>query len=113
MLKSLKNIAGKLKSSPVFSENSPKVNTFLLLLLISYFVVGADLSKEIARERGEFKFFAAVLTESNTVDTFAYLDFMAVDLPLIGEIVHTLFIPPTSDVVELHRSRAPPQNPPI
>jgi hypothetical protein len=108
LLKSLKNIAGKFKSSPVFSENSPKVNTFLFLLIVSYFVVGADLSKEIARERGEFKFFAAILTQSNTVDTFSYLDYLLVDPPIIGEVINLLFIPPTGDITELHRSRAPP-----
>jgi len=83
------------------------VNSILLLLLISYFVVGADLSKEIARERGEFKFFTAILSESNTVDSFAYLDFMLIDPPVIGEIIHIHFTPQTSDVIELYRSRAP------
>ena len=94
----------------MISGNSSNVNTILILLLVSYFVVGADLSKEMARERGEFKFFAGILTESNTVDTFAYLDFMNIDPPVIGEIKFIHFTPPISDVVEINRSRAPPFN---
>lgn len=108
MIDFIKNITGKIKSSPLISWNSPKINSLLLLLLISYFVVGADLSKEIARERGEFKFFTAIISNSNTVDTFAYLDFMLIDPPVIGEVIHIHFSPPTSDVIEPYSSRAPP-----
>lgn len=108
LVKLYKNITGKISSSPIISGNSSNVNTILILLLVSYFVVGADLSKEMARERGEFKFFAGILTESNTVDTFAYLDFMLIDPPVIGEVFYIHFNPPISEVVELNRSRAPP-----
>lgn len=108
MIDFIKNITGKIKSSPLISGNSPKMNTLLLLLLISYFVVGADLSKEIARERGEFKFFTAILSGSNTVDTFAYLDFMLIDPPVIGEVIQIHFSPPISEVIEPYSSRAPP-----
>jgi hypothetical protein len=103
-----KNITEKISSSPIISGNSPNVNTILLLLLVSYFIVGADLSKEMARERGEFKFFAGILTESNTVDSFAYLDFMLIDPPVVGEVIYIHFSPPLSDVAETNRSRAPP-----
>lgn len=98
----------KLKSSPVFAENSSSVNSILLLFFISYFIVGADLSKEIARERGEFKFFASILTQSNTVDTFSYLDFLITDPPVIGEIQLINIISSVSNVEELYRGRAPP-----
>ena len=108
LVKLCRNIAEKINSSPIVSGNSPNVNTILLLLFVSYFVVGADLSKEMARERGEFKFFSGILTESNTVDTFAYLDLMHIDPPVIGEIIFIDFSPPINDVVELNRSRAPP-----
>lgn len=99
---------GKLKSSTIFTENSSTVNSILFLFFISYFIVGADLSKEIARERGEFKFFAGILTQSNTVDTFSYLDFLIIDPPVIGEIQLINIIPSVSNVEELYRGRSPP-----
>ncbi len=111
MIRLFRNISKSLSSSPLISWNSPNVNTILFLLLVSYFIVGADLSKEIASERGEFKFFAGILTESNTVDSFAYLDFMLIDPPVIGEVIYIHFGPPLSDVAETNRSRAPPFNP--
>lgn len=99
---------GKIKTSPFISENSRTVNSILFLFIVSYFIVGADLSKEIARERGEFKFFAGILTQSNTVDTFAYLDFLTVDPPVIGEVGELLLITPRNDVIDFPKNKAPP-----
>ena len=108
----IKNISEKIKSSPLISGNSPNVNAILLLLFAAYFIVGADLSKEIARERGEFKFFQGILTESNPIDSFEYLDFLIAAQPVIGEVGLVHFIPPKNDVTELYSGRAPPENPP-
>lgn len=101
----------KLKTSSVFAENSSTVNSILLLFFISYFIVGADLSKEIARERGEFKFFAGILTQSNTVDIFSYLDFLITDPPVIGELQLINIIPSVNNVEELYSGRSPPTLP--
>lgn len=49
-------------------ENSPAVNKLLFLLLISYFIVGADLGKEIAKDRDEIGFITAVIEESIHTD---------------------------------------------
>jgi hypothetical protein len=103
------NISGKIDSSPAIAQNSRSVNLILFLFLISYFIVGADLSKEIARERGEFKFFTAILTSSQTVDTFFYLDYLVTDPPLVGKVIDENFIPKQFDDAEPYRSRAPPQ----
>lgn len=105
-----KNITDRIKTCPVFSGNSPNVNAILILFFAAYFVVGADLSKEIARERGEFKFFQGILTESNTIDSFEYLDFLIAAQPIIGKVGHESIIPPKNDVTKLCRGRAPPEN---
>lgn len=82
------------------------VKVILILFYLSTFTVGIDLSKDMAK--GEFEFFEGVLTGSVTIDTFAYLDFLVIDPPIIGEIIKLNFIPPSSDVVEVYRGRAPP-----
>ncbi len=106
MLKPSQNIWQKIKSSLVPHEISPPVKAILVLFYVSIFTVGIDLSKDMAK--GEFEFFEGVLTETQTIDTFAYLDFMITDPPFIGEVQEILYIPPTSDVVKLYQSRAPP-----
>ncbi len=108
MINFFKNIIGKIKTSPFNSENSRTVNSILFLLFVSYFIVGADLSKEIARERGEFKFFAGILTNSNTVDTFAYLDFLTVNPPVVGEVRLLHLITPGNYVIDFPKNKAPP-----
>lgn len=108
-MKPPQNTWQKIKTTLVPADLSPAVKAILVLFYISIFTVGIDLSKDMAK--GEFEFFEGVLTESNTVDTFAYLDHLVFDPPLIGVALHTQYIPPASDVVELNRSRAPPENP--
>jgi len=106
LFKSIGNIKRKIKSSQFFIENSRTVDWILILLFVSFFVVGADLTKEMAK--GEFIFFACILTETQTVDTNAIYDFLKFDPPVVGVINIVKFIPPKSDVSELYRGRAPP-----
>jgi hypothetical protein len=88
---------------------SPSVKTILVLFYISVGTVGIDLSKDMAK--GEFEYFEGILTESNTIDSFAHLDYLTIDPPFIGVVLQVQYIPPTSDVVQLYRSRAPPVPP--
>ena len=111
MLKSPQNIWQRIKSSLLPPGLSPSVKAILILFYVSIFTVGIDLSKDMAK--GEFEYFEGVLTETQTIDTFAYLDFMVIDPPVIGEAQEVHYIPPTSDVAELYQSRAPPINPGI
>lgn len=109
MLRKIGNIKRRIKSTPLFRENSGIVDTILILLFISFFVVGADLTKEMAK--GEFIFFACILTESQTADAAAIIDSLKIDPPIIGVINFVNFIPPKSDVSEIYRGRAPPALP--
>lgn len=103
------NIRRKIKSTPLFVENSGLVDALLILLFISFFVVGADLTKEMAK--GEFVFFACILTETQTADAAAIIDSLKIDPPVIGVISIISFVPPKSDVSEIYRGRAPPELP--
>lgn len=103
------NIAKKIKSSPLFIQNSRAVDWILILLFVSFFLVGADLTKEMAK--GEFVFFACILTETQTLDTFSVFDALKFDPPIIGIVSVLRFIPPTSDVSEIYLGRAPPLPP--
>jgi len=103
------NIARKIKSTPLFVNNSRAVDWILILLFVSFFVVGADLTKEMAK--GEFVFFACILTETQTIDTFSIFDALKIDPPIIGVVNVLSFIPPKSDVTEIYRGRAPPLPP--
>lgn len=106
MITSVRNIAGKIKATPLFNKNSRPVDWILVLLFVSFFVVGADLTKEMAK--GEFVFFACILTESQTIDTFAVYDALKFDPPVLGVVSVLGYIPPKSDVSEIYRGRAPP-----
>lgn len=103
------NIAKKIKSTPLFRQNSRPVDWILILLFVSFFVVGADLTKEMAK--GEFVFFACILTETQTIDTFSIYDALKFDPPVIGVVSVLRFIPPKSDVSEIYLGRAPPLSP--
>ena len=109
MIRLIKNISGRIKSSRFFNENSSAVDAILVLFFISFFVVGADLTKELAK--GEFVFFACILTETQTTDAAAILDSLKIDPPVIGVINIISFFPPKSDVSEIYRGRAPPELP--
>lgn len=109
MIKILKNIAGKIKSSPYIEGNTTQVNLFLLLLIISFFTVGADLSKEMASEKGEVEFFAAVLDESVSTDSFAYLDHLKSDAPLLGCLQTDLIQYFSCEFISLANGRSPPE----
>lgn len=109
MFRAAGNIARKIKSTPLFCENSKIVDNILILLFVSFFVVGADLTKEMAK--GEFIFFACILTETQTIDFNEIIDSLKFDPPIIGLISFLNFIPPQSDVSEIYRGRAPPADP--
>ncbi len=106
MTRIIKNISGRIKSSQYFIENSRPVDSILILLFLAFFIVGADLSKELAK--GEFVFFACILTETQTIDSFTIFDLLIFDPPVIGVIGEINFIPPVGEVAELYRGRAPP-----
>ena len=109
MIKAAGNLARKIKSTPLFKGNSRTVDYILILLFVSFFVVGADLTKEMAK--GEFIFFACILTETQTIDFNEIIDSLKIDPPVIGLISILNFIPPKSDVSEIYRGRAPPEEP--
>jgi len=109
LFNSIKNIKRRIKNSQYFIENSKTVDWILILLFVSFFVVGADLTKEMAK--GEFVFFACILTETQILDTNAIYDFLKIDPPVVGVVNIIKFIPPKSDVSNLYRGRAPPEVP--
>lgn len=102
-----KNIIKRIKSTPLFRGNSRIVDAIIISLFSAYFIVGLDLSKEMAK--GEFIFFACILTESQEADAAAYFESMIFDPPFLGFVLTTQFIPQTSDVNHLYRGRAPPE----
>lgn len=109
LFKAAGKTARKIKSTPLFLENSGMVDSILISLFVSFFVVGADLTKEMAK--GEFIFFACILTETQTADAAAIINSLKIDPPVIGVINFVNFIPPKSDVSEIYRGRAPPELP--
>lgn len=109
MFRAAGKIVRKIKSTPLFLENSGMVDAILILLFVSFFVVGADLTKEMAK--GEFIFFACILTETQTADAAAIIDSLKIDPPVIGVFNFISFVPPKSDVSEIYRGRAPPELP--
>ncbi len=59
--------------------------------------------------KGEFIFFACILTESQEADSSAVFESMIFDPPLLGIILTTSFFPQLNDVNSLYRGRAPPE----
>lgn len=108
-MRAIGNIKKRIKSTPLFFENSGIVDAILILLFVSFFVVGADLTKEMAK--GEFIFFACILTETQTADAAEIIDSLKIDPPVIGMINFINFVPSKSDVSEIYRGRAPPELP--
>lgn len=101
----------KIKELLVPPEYATSVKAILILFYLSTVTVGLDLGKDMAK--GEFEYFEGILTESKSIDTFALLDFLIIDPPVIGEIINLQFIPPTSDVVKPYLGRGPPKPPAI
>lgn len=100
-------IIKRIKSTLLFSENSRIVDAILISLFAAYFIVGFDLSKEMAK--GEFIFFACILTNSQEANSAAFLETMIFDPPFLG-VVNTLqYFPQIDDFNQLYRSRAPPE----
>lgn len=58
-----------LRNLPLFKGNPLSVNILLFLLISGYFIVGHDLSKEMAKEKNEIGFFLEALENSVHVDT--------------------------------------------
>lgn len=105
----IRNIGSSIKDSILPEYLPSSVKAILILFYISTFTVGIDLCKEMAK--GEFEFFESVLTESVTIDTLAYLDYMIVDPHFVDEVENLQFFPPSSDVEKPYNSRAPPASP--
>ncbi|KXK54256.1 MAG: hypothetical protein UZ05_CHB002000908 [Chlorobi bacterium OLB5] len=91
----------------MFRDNSRIVDLIIISLFAAYFIVGFDLSKEMAK--GEFIFFACILSDSQEADTAAFFESMIFDLPLLGIILTSEFFPQQNDVNRLFRGRAPPE----
>lgn len=103
------NIIKRIKNAPLFRDNSRVVDAIIISLFSAYFIVGFDLSKEMAK--GEFIFFACILTESQEANAAAYFESMIFDPPLLGIVLTLQFIPQTSDVNHQYSGRAPPELP--
>ncbi len=103
------NIVKRLRSTPLFRGNSRLVDAIIISLFSAYFIVGFDLSKEMAK--GEFIFFACILTDSQEANTAAYFESMIFDPPLLGIVLTIYNIPQTCDVNNQYRGRAPPELP--
>lgn len=101
------NIIKRIRSTPLFRGNSRVVDAIIISLFSAYFIVGFDLSKEMAK--GEFIFFACILTESQEANYDAFFESIIFDQPLLGIILTTQFIPQSSDVNNQYRGRAPPE----
>jgi hypothetical protein len=109
LISKVKNIRRKIASIGMLSGNSTGVNSFLFLFFISYFIVGADISKDIAKDGKEFSDFTSVLEESNTVDILSYIDQLKTDPPLIGEASVFIQLIENNDQISLPHTRGPPQ----
>lgn len=108
LLKSSQEILLRFKGTILPRGLTPSVKILLALFYISIFTVGADLCKEMAK--GEFEIFEGILTETVTVDTLSYLDYMTINPHFIDEVIDIVFVTPTSDVLSLPRDRSPPQS---
>lgn len=108
MVRKRKNIGRKVFFIESLSGNASGVNAFLFLFFISYFIVGADLSKDMARDGSEFSDFCSVLEESNTIDVLSYLDHLKADPPLIGKASVFIQFIENNDQIALPHTRGPP-----
>ena len=63
------NIIYYLRNIPIFKGNPLSVNVLLFLFISGYFIVGHDLSKEMAKEKNEIDFFLDSLENSVHTDT--------------------------------------------
>ncbi len=93
----------------MISGNSAGVNAFLFLFFASYFIVGVDLSKDLAKGGDEFNLFCEVLEDTNTVDVLSYLDHLKTDPPLIGETSVFMQFIEDNDLASIPHTRGPPQ----
>jgi hypothetical protein len=104
------DIPESIKKSKIIGDNSPSVNFLLFLIFISYFIVGADLCKEIAKERNEIEIINGTLEESIDLDIDSTLDFLKIDPPLIGESPEKELLFLFDFIYLIPKERAPPQN---
>jgi hypothetical protein len=102
------NIYLYIKELPFIKGNSSSVNILIFLLVAAYFIVGHDLSKEMAKAKNEIGFFTSTLENSVHVDTTDILTLLEMIPP--GMYI----IPPTSpeiinsDVQLFPPGRSPP-----
>jgi hypothetical protein len=89
-------------------ENTPGVNALLFLFAVSYFIVGADLSKQMAAEKNEIGFFTATLENSVHADNSAVLSLFEKVPPESGIIPPISFIIQSNDVQLFPPGRSPP-----
>jgi hypothetical protein len=103
-----RNLALRLNSYQFFRDNPPSVNTFLFLFAISYFVVGADLCKEMAKEKDEIGFFTGIIENSVHSDSSSVYRLLEtipqveIKLPAIVFTIHS------SDFELFPPARSPP-----
>ncbi|HEY3252161.1 MAG TPA: hypothetical protein VGK25_13710 [Ignavibacteria bacterium] len=103
MYKPVQNITG-----PLFRDNPSSVNFLLVLFVVSYFIVGADLCKEMAKEKNEIGFITATLENSVHVDNTSILSLLEKVPPESGILPHVSFSIHTTDVGLFPPGRSPP-----
>ena len=92
----------------MFADLTPNVKLFLILFTLSYFVVGADLCKEMAKEKDEIGFFTAIIEESIHVDNSSILILLET-VPKVSESIPQVSYTIHSTDLELFPpARSPP-----
>jgi len=111
LLKNIKHPFSFIKTSPFIYGNPRSVNIFLFLFVVSYFVVGADLCKEIAKEKDEIGFFIGVIEESLHVDSSLIIKLID-SVPQATEVLPPIvFSIHATDYELFPPGRSPPENP--
>jgi len=104
------NLKSKVKSNTFIRDNPPSVNLFLILFVFSYFIVGADLCKEMAKEKNEIGFFTGIIENSVHSDNTLIHKFLetipqeSVKLPPLIFLIHS------SDAENFPPARSPPDS---
>jgi len=109
LLKKNTNPFSFIKTSLFVAGNTRTVNLFLFLFAVSYFIVGADLCKEMAKENDEIGFFTATLANSVHVDNSAILSLLE-RVPQQNEILPSItYYIHSTNLVLFPPGRSPPE----
>lgn len=84
------NTSGNYRVLPPFLDgNTFSINAFLLLCLIGFFIVGIDLSTELAREKNEVNFVLDNIEDSCNIPQLSPRGLDSIVMPLVTYIPST------------------------